>query len=273
MPVYNAVNYVDAAIKSIIEQEYMSYELILIDDGSTDGSDKICLKYAKSNSNIIYIRQDNKGICGARNVGIRSARGTYIGFADHDDLYNKNYLNFMSKKIMEENEPELVRCGVMFVESLPNGRTIKRTERMPLCVWTAQDMAENLIYLPSSHFTVWNCLYNRKFLLDNSIFFPEEMKHGQEDYYFNLCIMQCLKKEFFVDEILYTHFRRVGQSTSASFYSDVIDCMAMNFEKEINILDQYIDDDEKKVAYRWIGYARKIWCVYMFLVWYEVYFL
>lgn len=258
MPVYNAVNYVEAAIKSIVEQSYTNFELILVDDGSSDGSEIICKEHANHYANITYIRQENKGICGARNVGIKIAKGVYVGFADHDDLYDRNYLKYMYEKIIRGNEPDAIRCGVSFVEELPNGKIVERFERMPEDVWTAEKLAEQLVYLPSSHFTVWNCLYKRQFLLDNNLSFPEVMKYGQEDYYFNLMVMQYLSKEHFIDEVLYTHFRRVGQSTSASFYFETIDCMAMNFKKEVQFLDKYLAENEKKEAYKWVAFARKI---------------
>ena len=67
MPVYNAKKYIEAAISSIIKQTYKNFELIIIDDGATDGTDIICKQFARTNSNIKYFKQDNSGTCAARN--------------------------------------------------------------------------------------------------------------------------------------------------------------------------------------------------------------
>lgn len=257
MPVYNAVNYVDAAIKSIVEQNYEKFELILVDDGSNDGSDMICRKYADKYKNVVYIRQTNRGICAARNKGIRLAKGDYIGFADHDDLYDKHYLEHMSEKI-EKLDVEIVRCGVYLIEELPDGKIRKYTASMPDEAWSIEKIVDRLENLSPNYFTVWNCLYNRKLLVEHNIWFPEEMKHGQEDYYFNLRVLQCIKKEDFIPKELYVHYRRVGQSTSAKYYEDTIECMVTNLKKEVKLLDIYINNKGRCMSKKWILYARKV---------------
>lgn len=257
MPVYNAVNYVGNAIQSVLEQSYQEFELILIDDGSDDGSEQICKNYGDKYQNIVYVRQDNKGICAARNAGIKLARGKFIAFIDHDDFYKSDYLKLMLEK-QNKADAELVRCGVLMIEELPDGRVSEHTECMPEKKWDIKTLAEQFMYLSPSHFTVWNCLYSKKLLLENDIWFPEEMKHGQEDYCFNLCVFKHAQNEEFVQKELYIHYRRVGQSTSAKYYPDTIQCMAANLNKEIDLIDRYLFDHDNNVIQKWVLYARKI---------------
>ncbi len=80
VPVYNSEKYLEECIKSILNQTFADFELILIDDGSDDSSGLICDKYAEKDKRIIVVHQENKGICGARNAGLDIARGKYIGF-------------------------------------------------------------------------------------------------------------------------------------------------------------------------------------------------
>ena len=80
VPVYNSEKYLEECIKSILNQTFADFELILIDDGSHDSSGLICDKYAEKDKRIIVVHQENKGICGARNAGLDIARGKYIGF-------------------------------------------------------------------------------------------------------------------------------------------------------------------------------------------------
>lgn len=257
MPVYNAVNYVDAAIKSIVEQNYEKFELILVDDGSNDGSDMICRKYADKYKNVVYIRQTNRGICAARNKGIRLAKGDYIGFADHDDLYDKHYLEHMSEKI-EKLDVEIVRCGVYLIEELPDGKIRKYTASMPDEAWSIEKIVDRLENLSPNYFTVWNCLYNRKLLVEHNIWFPEEMKHGQEDCYFNLRVLQHVRKEEFIQKNLYYHYIRLKQSTSAKYYEDTADCMAIDLQEEIKLIDMYLENNDSSMSKKWILYAKKI---------------
>lgn len=85
VPVYNAEKYLSRCIESIITQEFTDWELLSVDDGSTDGSDIICDKYASESERISVIHQENQGVSIARNTGIRSAKGEWVGFVDADD--------------------------------------------------------------------------------------------------------------------------------------------------------------------------------------------
>ena len=91
VPVYNTVNYVRYCVESILSQTMKDFELILVDDGSSDGSEKICDEYSKNNLNVISLHQKNKGVSAARNLGIEMASGDYIVFVDSDDWVAVSY--------------------------------------------------------------------------------------------------------------------------------------------------------------------------------------
>ena len=88
VPVYNTAEYVEACIQSILSQSYQHIELILVNDGSTDGSGDICRKY-ESLSHVLYIEQENQGVSAARKRGVDNAKGEWIMFVDSDDLLIK----------------------------------------------------------------------------------------------------------------------------------------------------------------------------------------
>lgn len=90
VPVYNAEKYLDKCISSILEQTYHNIELILVNDGSTDKSEQICIEYAKNDNRIIYLKQSNAGPSASRNNGISRSKGDYIQFLDADDYLDKN---------------------------------------------------------------------------------------------------------------------------------------------------------------------------------------
>src|SRR5688572_2344250 len=86
MPLHNARHYVAKAIESILDQTFADIEFIIVDDGSTDGSDEIALRYAKRDARVRLIRQPNAGVSAASNAGIALARGEFLARMDHDDI-------------------------------------------------------------------------------------------------------------------------------------------------------------------------------------------
>lgn len=107
VPVYNVSKYLEECIDSVLVQKYNNYELILIDDGSTDTSLDICFKYAKENSNIVLVRKYNGGLSDARNYGLKIAKGEYVIFLDSDDYWEGEYvLNELA--VLVEDKPDLI---------------------------------------------------------------------------------------------------------------------------------------------------------------------
>ena len=89
VPVYNVDKYLERCIRSILNQTYENFEIILVNDGSTDNSGIICENYSKVDSRIRVIHKKNEGVSSARNIGVDNAKGKYIGFIDPDDYINK----------------------------------------------------------------------------------------------------------------------------------------------------------------------------------------
>lgn len=109
VPVYNVEKYLDQCIESIIAQTYANLEIILINDGSTDSSGDICLKWQKQDERIIYVVKKNESQGPARNLGVQMARGVYIAFVDSDDWLDKEYIAKMYQCVLEDN-CDFVRC-------------------------------------------------------------------------------------------------------------------------------------------------------------------
>ena len=103
IPVYNCSKYINKCIDSIINQKGVDYEILLIDDGSTDTSGNICDLYANKHKNIMVYHKENEGVSAARNTGIDKCRGEYITFVDSDDFLEPNALSLKLKKLIELN--------------------------------------------------------------------------------------------------------------------------------------------------------------------------
>lgn len=103
VPVYNVEAFLHACLRSITNQDYANLEIILINDGSTDESGKICDLFAISDPRVRVIHQDNQGLSAARNRGLDNAKGTYIAFVDSDDLIRKDYISVMLRESIKED--------------------------------------------------------------------------------------------------------------------------------------------------------------------------
>lgn len=91
VPVYNVRRYLRQCLESLASQDYPSFEIVLVDDGSTDGSGRICDEYAARNERFSVVHQSNAGLSAARNVGLVQAHGRYVSFVDSDDWVAENY--------------------------------------------------------------------------------------------------------------------------------------------------------------------------------------
>ena len=117
IPIYNAEKYLEECISSIINQDYPNFEIILINDGSTDSSENICMKFMNSDSRVFYQKTENHGASHARNIGIELATGDYIWFIDADDWINPNSIS----SLMSEMSSDIMFFG--FKQIFENGDT------------------------------------------------------------------------------------------------------------------------------------------------------
>lgn len=225
MPVYNAVRYVEAAINSILNQTYTNFELILVDDGATDGSEIICDEKAMQDKRIRVIHQKNKGICGARNAGLKAAEGKYISFCDHDDLYDENYLK-RSVECAEKSKAEIVKFTYQ-VEIWNNDKKTKVfSKTLPKQNFSVKELCAEYNLFNMAIRGIWNGLYLRAPISKNKIYFDESIKAGMEDYVFNLQLLKVVQFVSMIPDVLFTHFARYQQSTSEKYspsrYLDII---------------------------------------------------
>lgn len=112
LPTYNRGKYVVEAVESVLRQTYNNYEIIIVDDGSTDTTEDILKRFVKNNNNIQYIKQSNKGHAGARNTGLLAASGDLIAFIDSDDIWLPEKLEEQVKECEKDPDVNLVYCNV-----------------------------------------------------------------------------------------------------------------------------------------------------------------
>jgi glycosyltransferase involved in cell wall biosynthesis len=170
-PVYNGSQYLSAAIESALAQTYKNFELLIVNDGSTDNSADIIRPFLKD-SRVIYIEQKNAGVAAARNTALKQARGKYIGFLDQDDLWFKNKLELQIAALEKDGSLALVHSRQDFIDS--HGNKIKYdwiTGGEGYC------FRENFI---KNRIAVLTVLI-RKNIIDEIGFFNEQLS-GADDY-------------------------------------------------------------------------------------------
>lgn len=236
MPVYNAKEYVENTIKSVLAQTFEDFELIIIDDGSSDGSGMICEKLASDDSRIRLFHQENHGICYSRNRAIELAKGKYIAFCDHDDFYEPVYLQTLVK-IAEENQAELVKGKYKgIIES--DGAEIANTTMDFLEGKCSLDrLLEDYKYFLRTINVLWNGIYKREIIVENRIKFDSSFKAGWEDNLFNLEYLKKCNKVYGVNELIYSHIRRTGQSASLGYNKNRADDLLKIYREEADFLD------------------------------------
>lgn len=167
VPVYNVLPFIHEALDSAVNQTYSNLEIIVIDDGSTDGSSKVCDAYANRDPRICVIHQQNRGLSAARNVGLDVAKGDIIGFLDPDDAYDRTFVEELLCAMEQANSDVAVCHYTIHHTTHPMSR--KAGDRsVPAIEAGRYDRKEILRALADGklNVSVWNKLYRRRLWQD-----------------------------------------------------------------------------------------------------------
>ena len=209
IPAYNAQKTIERCIKSISNAEV---EIIVVIDGSTDETLKICNNLKKDISNLRIIQQENKGAYEARKVGTKNANGNYIMFLDSDDVYETNIIERMEELINKYNNPDIIRFRY---RKIPDGyEQYKYNDKDEIKI-EKQDFISKVYpmfiegYMLNSLWT--NCI--KKELIQNINFDNEDIRYG-EDLLVNYQLFSKANNVVFVNDILYNYIYNPDSSTS-----------------------------------------------------------
>jgi len=203
VPVYNVEKYVGECIESIIQQSYERLEIIIINDGSTDGSLEICENY-EVDSRVRVLDKKNEGLSVARQLGIDESKGSYFCMVDSDDILHREYIRKLYEKIKKYNA-DISLCAR---ESFEGEKVISYylEENLPEVLYlTKKDLEENYAKLTRQYqmSDSWNKMYRKEFVNSTSIKFSLDKKYNGTDLLFNYLLLLHLPKITIVNEILY----------------------------------------------------------------------
>ena len=262
LPVYNCEKYLGPCLASVLNQTLREFELVCIDDGSTDRSSAILEDYARRDPRIVVLRQENSGAASARNRGLEKASAPYIGFVDGDDfvlpeMYEKLY------EAMESYNVDFVECGaeVVFAYPFPGD---KEWLRRWMGAKRRGRMEDRSFFLESCR-ELWKVLFRRD-LIDRYTIRFEEGFSSNEDGTFILSYKSLVKSGYYIDKNLYLYFQ----------YEDSIMGKTMTKTSGTRILEQLKTGEtyhdflvkngifEKQFFYFWNYY---ISCISNFYAW------
>lgn len=262
VPVYKTEEYLEKCLNSIQRQTFKEFEVIIINDGSPDNSQKIIDKYCRVDKRFISYIQDNSGLSSARNTGIEMSNGEYIAFIDSDDWLGESHFQNLYDYI--KNDQDLVLGRYTIVDQgirktysplkkitdnkIINGEKKEREIILPLIGPQTQIFYKNND-VEYCHMCVWKNLYRRKIIVDNRLFFISEREIYMEDYYFNLNYYYYAKNVVYANSCEYYHLVVQG-SLSKSYRSELHDMMCLLFKKTENFIETHsfmIDKNEYKI--------------------------
>ena len=255
VPVYNAEATISRCIESIINQEYRDFELLLIDDGSTDSSGTICDRYAAEDSRIRLIHKENTGVSETRNMALDLACGTYLQFLDSDDWITPN-----ATRLFVE-EAERYHCDMVISDfyRVVGKRVAHKGDIDDDCVLTQEEFSAHMLQNPADFYygVLWNKLYRRDIVEKYHLRMNPEISWC-EDFMFNLEYIRHAEVFYALQVPVYYYVKTKGSLASQGMsISKTIKMKLMVFEYYNNFYKHVLDEED---------YEKSRLQVYRFLV-------
>lgn len=243
VPAYNVEQYLSKCLDSILAQDFENFEIIIVNDGSTDHSLDIAKEYEENYPDSVrVISQLNKGLGGARNTGIKNAKGKYILFVDSDDMINPNMFTTLYNEIVAA-DADMIFFGIEYIDE--NGKILNRRTEFNEERLIFQLDEQPYIFAKDSY--IWDKMYKTSLFRDNNIFFPE--RSWYEDLKTGPKIILHAKKMIFVKKIFYKYLQRQGSIMHNSNVDKNIDMIyavedVINYYKTQGAFEKFYDQLE-----------------------------
>lgn len=252
IPIYNVKGFIDWGIRQILHQTYQNIEILLVDDGSTDGSLEVCKQWASQDCRIVVLHQQNQGSGAARNLGIKHARGQYIYFYDIDDEISPRLLEY-NMQMMAQSSVDMIVFGYTSVDIKYKTKvTVSFPQTHIESNHQLRDVYVDQFVLKVNGF-VWNKFYKKEFLDSHHLRF--ENQRIQQDEVFNILCYRHVEKMFVSSEVLYTYYVYDKGNTRSYYIPDRFDIYKSvrkhfeNLKLNWRLDDQRLDDYLSKRFY------------------------
>ena len=242
IPIYNAEKYLHECLSSILNQDYKYFEVIMINDGSIDNSDKICQSYCIKDSRFKLVNQKNSGVSIARNKGIKLANGEFIIFIDSDDVLIDGALKIIEKNICDN---DLLCYGYCKYYLDKEENILLKNYQFK----NKEDCIKTIIYNQEVGGFLWNKCFKRDIINKKNILFDKNL-HYCEDLLFVSEYLKYCNKLHYISKVLYK-YRMRKSSVSFNLFSKKNVSMLKSYEKLINKYKGY-DDVANRLKFLYI---------------------
>lgn len=252
IPVYNLENYIGRALQSVLESSYGDFEIIVVDDGSTDNSVAMIEKYCDLDQRIKLFKKQNGGVSSARNFGILKSKGKYVYFFDGDDMIDSNLLG-RAYEIIDNNNVDLFAFGYESLNS--NLKTLRsyQAKRYDGSIFSGKEFLENYLYkkIPQH---VCSAIVRKDIIDFNNLNFDISTKQA-EDIEYMVKMMNCCKNVYYTSNIYFFYINREGSAMNQPIRKENFDVY--------NRIDEYLIPISRNAAYQnrcywFVNFYRKI---------------
>lgn len=256
MPTYNVEPYLPAAIESVIAQTYENWELLVVDDGSTDGSNAVAHRFAAKDQRIRILKKENGGLSDARNYGLERAQGKYVHFFDSDDIIEHDFYEKMLTGI-EQRMDDFVICGFYKDHVLNDGTVIPQPFH---CEEVCTPLPKDISYDKAVYYYAWNKLYRTDFLRENHLFFEKGLS-VIEDVEFISRVLDFSPSFRCIDYLGYRYQIRERPTLGNEYTENLIPSQLRSISIQCSLLEKLCDDqnilrhDQGNVVYvtvKWV---------------------
>lgn len=245
VPVYNAAKYLPECLRSICGQTYTDLEILLIDDGSTDGSGQICDSFAHQDNRVRVIHKCNGGVASSRNAGLRAVTGSYIMFVDSDDTIDREMISVLYQRMCcDGSDMAICKHADVYADGRTTDEFCKWFENVVVSPeWIMEQIADGKRYSPA----LWGKLYKRDVLNDLTV---PDLLCGEDMWLIPDIFSRCDLVSF-VDRTLYYYYHRQGSITRAASDAVLLDSLRGHMRMVQHLLNRGFC----KSAGAWFSYS------------------
>ena len=254
VPVYNVEAFLPDCLDSILGQTGFEMEILLVDDGSSDGSGAICDEYGRQDSRVRVLHLSNGGVSNARNTGIAHATGEFIVFVDSDDTLVPNAYQTCADYLSEHAEPD---CLIFGYNVIKNGQIRPVIPHAGNYVKETFGSAYTELLLPFLINSPVNKIYRKNVLTSSGAIFPSEMALG-EDLLFNNRYLRHCRRISVLDRALYNYFHRDNGSLTTRYHADLFHVYCRHYESIRETLAFFgMSAIDPRISALFYGYAKE----------------
>jgi glycosyltransferase involved in cell wall biosynthesis len=232
IPVYNVGKYLRKCFDSVVAQTYTNYEVIAVDDGSTDGSGDVCDEYAAKYDNIRVIHKVNGGVADTRNTGLDNARGDYVGFMDADDYLIDSHLFENAAKCLSRSDADVLQYYYLwqtkdneapeFSKADISRKKVLNSSLLGGIEYLSKKVCfkKGKFYFLSYTYNVWDKFYKRETIEKNGIRFRTDIMQGLEDCMFNIDVSRYIRCVDVYPYYVYSYIIHTASISSVGIHMD-----------------------------------------------------